>query len=416
MIVLRLIFESFRFAKNALKSNPMRTSLSLAGVTVGIFVIIGVLTLVDSLEKGLKESFSFLGNGIIYIQKWPFIGSPDFPWWKYIQRPKATYDEFQFLEENLKNYKGICIFATKEGLTVKYANNSANEVNLVGSTYGYKDVFEFNLAAGRYFTPQEIAGATNMVIIGKKIKDQLFPNQEAVNEEIKIRGLKFYVIGVFEEEGESLLDVPSDDELILVPYLAFKKMYATGKYDGTESVIGVKGLDEDKDLSKLEAELLGLMRGVRGLKPREENNFELNKPEAIANAISDLFKVVATVGWVIGLFAILIGGFGIANIMFVSVKERTGIIGIQKSLGAKNYFILLQFLFEAIFLCLLGGITGLFLVYLFTFVEMGKLVLILNIKNIFVAFGIVFSIGVIFGLLPALSASRLDPVIAIRSN
>ncbi len=416
MIVFRLIFESFRFAKNALRSNPLRTSLSLAGVTVGIFVIIGVLTLVDSLEKGLKDSFSFLGNGIIYVQKWPFIGSQDFPWWKYIQRPMATYDEYEFLDENLNNQKGICIFSTRDNLTVKHQNNSYNEFTLFGTTFGYKDVFEFNLQSGRYFTMQEIAGATNVALIGVNIKNQLFPNSDAIGEEIKIRGLKFVVVGLFEEEGENLIDTPSDDEVVVIPYFSFKKMFTTGRYDGTESVIAIKGLDEDTNLNALEGELLGLMRSVRGLKPTEENNFELNKPEAIANVIGDLFKVLSTVGWVIGLFAILIGGFGIANIMFVSVKERTGIIGIQKSLGAKNYFILLQFLFESVFLCLLGGVTGIFLVYLFTFIELGRLELILNAKNIALAFTLVCSIGVIFGLLPALTASRMDPVIAIRSN
>ncbi len=416
MIVIRLIYESFRFALNALRMNPLRTSLSLAGVTVGIFVIIGVFTLVDSLEKGLKDSFSFLGNGIVYIQKWPFIGSADFPWWKYISRPMATYDEYQYLEENLKHHKGICIFATRDGLTVKYGNNSATEVSLLGGTYGYKDVFEFDLEEGRYFTLQEAVSTNNLAIIGIKIKEQLFPNEEAVNREIKVRGLKFKVIGVFKEEGESLLDTPSDDELIVIPYFSFKKIFTTGRYDGMESVIGVKGLDEDYELEELRGELTGLMRGVRGMRPAEENNFELNRPEAIANVIGDLFDVLKVVGFVIGLFAILIGGFGIANIMFVSVQERTGIIGIQKSLGAKNYFILLQFLFESVFLSLIGGVIGLLLVYLLTYVPIGRLELLLNLKNIIFAFALVVMIGVIFGILPALKASRMDPVVAIRSN
>lgn len=416
MIILRLLYESLRFAQNALRVNPLRTALSLAGVTVGIFVIIGVFTIVDSLEKGLKDSFSFLGAGMVYVQKWPFVGSPDFPWWKYFQRPMATYEEFQFLEENLESQKGICIFANRGGTTVKYESNSANEVTLFGATFGYKDVFEFDLQSGRYFSLQEASSAANVAIIGVKIKEQLFPGDEAENKEVKIKGLKFTVIGVFEEEGESLLDTPSDDELILIPYMAFKKMYYTGRRAGVESVIAVKGLDDDPDLRNLMGELTGMMRNVRGLKPREENNFELNRPEAIANEIGKVFGVLKIVGAIIGLFSILIGAFGIANIMFVSVKERTGIIGIQKSLGAKNYFILFQFLFEAVFLSFLGGLIGLFFVYLITFIPIGSLELILNFSNILIALLIVSGVGVLSGIIPALVAARLDPVTAIRSN
>ena len=415
-MILRLIYESFRFAMNALRVNPLRTTLSLAGVTVGIFVIIGVFTFVDSLERSLRDSFSFLGAGMVYVQKWPFVGSPDFPWWKYFRRPMATYEEYQLLEENLQHQKGICIFATRGGTTVRRDNNSANNLTIMGSTYGYKDVFEFNLASGRYFTNQEVHSAANIAIIGVKVKQQLFPGKAAEGEAIKFGGQKYTVIGVFEEEGESLLKISSSDELVLIPYMAFKKIYYTGRTHGIESIIAVKGHDDDPEVARLQSELEGLMRKARGLKPSEENNFEMNRPEAIAKEIGKVFNVLTVVGWVIGLFAILIGAFGIANIMFVSVKERTGIIGIQKSLGAKNYFILFQFLFEAIFLSLLGGLSGLVLVYFLTFVPFGSLQLALTVGNVALAIVIVTLVGVLSGIVPALSAAKLDPVTAIRTN
>jgi putative ABC transport system permease protein len=182
------------------------------------------------------------------------------------------------------------------------------------------------------------------------------------------------------------------------------------------SRIGIKGFPSDVGLVELENEVRGFMRTKRGLRPRDKDNFELNRPEAIANAISGGFDVSGLAGWVIGGFSILVGGFGIANIMFVSVKERTSIIGLQKSIGAKNYFILFQFLFEAIFLSLIGGLAGLCLVYLITFIPMGDLVVKLTIENIVLGLGVSSTIGLVSGIVPAAMAARLDPVAAIRAT
>jgi putative ABC transport system permease protein len=218
-------------------------------------------------------------------------------------------------------------------------------------------------------------------------------------------------------QGENLIDAPSNDDFCIIPYIGFKKLYYSGRRWGIESIISVKGRDDDVGLVKLENEIRGYMRSRRGLRPIQEDNFALNRPEAFANIISSTFDVIGIAGWVIGSFSILVGGFGIANIMFVSVKERTHIIGIQKSLGAKNYFILFQFLFEAIFLSLLGGGIGLLLVYLITIlVPTGSLELVLSIKNIILGLGVSSIIGMVSGIVPAALAARLDPVIAIRTN
>ncbi|RZL04714.1 MAG: FtsX-like permease family protein, partial [Hymenobacter sp.] len=185
---------------------------------------------------------------------------------------------------------------------------------------------------------------------------------------------------------------------------------------GPSPQLGVKGRDDDPGLLNLEAEMQGDMRSIRGLKPREEDNFALNRPEMIADAIGKLFSVIGVAGAIIGSFAMLVGGFGIANIMFVSVRERTNIIGIQKSLGAKNYFILFQFLFEAVFLCLMGGATGIFLVWLLTFFPLGDLTLFLSASNISLGLMVSVLIGVLAGIIPAVLAANLDPVIAIRAK
>lgn len=226
--------------------------------------------------------------------------------------------------------------------------------------------------------------------------------------------MKFIIIGIFEEEGEGFLDLPSKDDACLIPYGAFSKMYYTGRR-GLEPTIAAKGKDTDVGLVALENEMTGLMRAKRGLKPTQENNFALNKTEFIQNAIGSVFDVISVAGWVIGGFSILVGGFGIANIMFVSVRERTNIIGIQKSLGAKNYFILFQFLFEAVCLSLIGGGTGIILVYLLSLIQFGSLDLILSFSNILLGLGVSSIIGVVAGIVPATLAARMDPVEAIRT-
>jgi putative ABC transport system permease protein len=225
------------------------------------------------------------------------------------------------------------------------------------------------------------------------------------------------VIGVLKREGESFINFDSKDDNCIIPYDSFRKLYSTGtgRWNELGSAIGLKGVEDDIGLVELENEITGIMRSLRGLKPRDKDNFALNRPEAIASILEGVFDTLSIAGWFIGLFAMLIGGFGIANIMFVSVKERTHIIGIQKSVGAKNYFILFQFLFEAIFLSVFGGLTGLFLVYLITFLPMGSLVVVLSVKNVILGLGVSATIGVISGIVPAALAARLDPVIAIRS-
>lgn len=421
MKTLNQIFESFRFAWKALKSNLLRTILSLLGVTIGIFAIITVLTLVDSLEKNIKDSLNFLGTGVIYIEKWPFVpeGPGEYEWWEYWRRPNASYREYEFLQANLNHETGISIFAMHGGLVVKRDNNSIGDVRLVGGALGYTTLFELNIEYGRFPSPEEISSGKNIVIIGHEIANSLFPNGEnAMGKVVKIKNLKYVVIGVIKKEGQSFMGTPSNDYAAIIPYQSFRKLYqtGTGAWDESTSRIGVKGFETDIGLVELENEIRGLLRVRRGLQPTEKDNFALNRPEAIANMISGVFDVLSLAGWIIGGFSILVGGFGIANIMFVSVKERTSIIGLQKSMGARNYFILFQFLFEAIFLSLIGGLAGLGLVYLITFIPMGDLVVTLTVKNIVLGLGVSSVIGFVSGIIPAAMASRLDPVIAIRAN
>ncbi|MEO9870421.1 ABC transporter permease [Ekhidna sp.] len=416
MKVFKLIIESFRFAWSALRTNLLRTTLSLLGVTVGIFSIIAVFTAVDSLEKSIKDSLNFLGTNNINVEKWPYGFGGPYPWWTYLRRPYVTFDEYRFIKDNVKNAKAVSIFTVRGGIIAKRDNNSSADLSLLGIVYDHKDAYEIPIEDGRYFTRQEASGGSNVVIIGNRTAKELFPGTTPIGKEIKIKGLKYYIIGLIKEEGESFLGAPSNDDNIYMPYKSFQKIYYSGRRRGIEPRITVKGLTSDIGLVELEAELRGLMRKKRSLKPKEDDNFALNRPEAITNFIGSTFDIIGVAGAIIGGFAILVGGFGIANIMFVSVRERTNIIGIQKSLGAKNYFILFQFLFEAVFLSLIGGGVGVVLVYLLSFVSLGSLDLVLTTSNTILGLAISAIIGVLSGIVPALMAARLDPVIAIRTS
>lgn len=420
MYTVRQIFESFRFAWTALRSNLLRTILSLLGVTVGIFAIISVLTFVDSLEKNIKDSLNFLGTGVIYVEKWPFLAdnSGEYKWWEFWRRPNASYAEYKFLQENLKHQNGIAIFAGRGNQIIKHENNSIGQVRLIGGSLGYDVIFEVNISGGRFFTPQEIEAGRNVAVIGYEVANTLFPGgRDPVGKTIKIKNLKYTVIGVIQKEGQSFMGTPSNDYATIIPYQSFRKLYqtGTGAWSETTSRIGIKGFEHDVALVELENEVRGMLRVRRGLRPTEKDNFALNRPEAIANVIGQLFDGVTIAGWIIGGFSMLVGGFGIANIMFVSVKERTPIIGLQKSLGAKNYFVLFQFLFEAIFLSLIGGFAGLVLVYFITFIPMGDLVVKLTINNIVLGFTVASVVGFVSGIVPAALAARMDPVIALRA-
>jgi len=417
-LFLRLILESLFFSFNAIIANPIRTFLSLLGVTIGIFTIIAVLSLVDSFEDSIQDSLDFLGTDNLRVEKWPWeFDNPGYEWWKFWKRPHPTYKEYTFLKENLKNAEAVEILVFRDGLTIKYLNNSSSEVNLTGIVYESKEINDYKILSGRYYTENEIILGSNYVIIGYQIMEDLFENPDyAIGKDIKIKGVKFRVIGVFEEEGESFVGGDSFDRQMTVPFNSFKKIYRVGK-KGSNAAMIVKGNSElDPGLENLEYELRGVLRARRGLKPTEDENFAINRPEYLTGFVSAIFGTISIAGWVIGSFSIFVGGFGIANIMFVSVKERVPIIGLQKSLGAKNYFILMQFLFESSFLSIIGGVIGLIFVFLITFVDLGSFDLRISLTNVILGISISTIIGVFAGLIPAIFASRLDPVEAIRSN
>ena len=417
-LFLRLLKESFVFSFNALIANPIRTVLSLLGVTIGIFTIIAVLSTVDSLEKSIKDNLSFLGTDNLRVEKWPWdFNNPSYEWWKFFRRPEPTYREYEFLKENLVNAEAVEILTSREGVNVKYSNNSSRIDNLNGVVFENQFFGDWEFIAGRFFTENETLTGSNAAIIGYKIMEDLFKTPDfAIGKQLKIKGKSYTIIGVTKEQGESFGAGDSFDRQMFIPFNSFKKIFKVGR-KGSNAVLRVKGNgDEDPGLVNLEYELRGLIRAKRGIKPIEDDSFAINRPEYLASFVSTIFGTISIAGWVIGSFSILVGGFGIANIMFVSVKERVPIIGLQKSLGAKKYFILMQFLFESSFLSIFGGLFGIFFVFLLTLPDLGTFDLIISLENVILGVTISSVIGILAGLLPALFASNLDPVEAIRSN
>lgn len=416
-VFFKIIIESVILAFKELIANPMRTLLSLLGITIGIFCVIAVLSVIGSFQQGLKKSFAQIGENVLHVTKesWDFqeMGSS---WWKYIKRPNANYAEFEALQERVKSADAVCVRTFAGSQKLQFKNNFLERVVIVGTTYDFYRIFDTKIAYGRYFTQEEIEIGRDQIVLGYVLAEGLFPSPEyGIGKKIKVNGRKMTVIGIIEKEGESILG-DGFDEAAITPYNWFKKYYNV-KSPRRDHLISVRAA-EDVPLDQLREEITMVMRAKRHLKPREENNFEINHLSLVTGMVDSVFLVASLAGGLIGFFAMIVGGIGIANIMFVSVKERTRQIGIKKSLGAKSFYILFEFLIESIVLTFLGGLFGLLLVFgimklLNNFVDSFEL--FLSTGNMIIGLGLCIVIGIVAGLVPAINASKLDPVIAIRS-
>jgi len=410
MLLLKLIRESYLFALQEIAVNKVRTFLSLSGITIGIFSVISVLSVFDSLETSIRSSLSELGNNVLFVQKWPWAMGGNYPWWKYLNRPEPTYREMEEIQRRSNGAESVT-FMFGVNRTVKHQNSSYEDVEILAISNDYDKVFTMEIRDGRYFTSIEAQSGRNVTIIGAKIAETLFPNQDPIGQSIKVFGNNALVIGVLAMQGEGSFG-NSTDEQVYIP-VNFARNYVNMRNVGTTIMIKARPNISNQQLRD---ELTGIMRSLRKIKPGDENDFAINELSVINQGLQAFFSGLAAIGWIIGAFSLLVGGFGIANIMFVSVRERTNIIGIQKAIGAKNYFILMQFLFEAVFLSLLGGIVGLILIFtgIQIFQDSMAFKLVLTQHNIIVGLFISTIIGLVSGFIPAWVASRLDPVEAIR--
>ena len=414
MLYLRLLKESLFFAIDSLIVNKLRTILSLLGITIGIFSMVSVFTMVDSLENNVRDSIQSLGNNVVYIAKWPWEFDQDRPWWYYIRRPDPKINEFKMVKKLSQNAGSVAMMVDGSS-TLKYGNNSVENVKFMGVTQEYNEIWDLKIEKGRYLTELENQTGRPVAVVGAAIAANLFSGLDAIGKRFKLKGRKVEVIGVLEKEGESMMGNSNDNNIIISLQFARNFQQINGNNSG--SVIMVKAKENISNQALVD-ELTGIMRSLRKLKPKAKDDFALNQLSMLSKGFDSIFGVINIAGIIIGMFSIIVGGFSIANIMFVSVKERTSLIGIQKSLGAKNFFILFQFLFESVFLCLIGGAVGLFLIFLGT-VAISNLTdfeVTLGLNNIVLGLSLSAGIGIISGIVPSFQASRLDPVEAIRAN
>jgi len=415
LIYLRVLKESFNFAINALRNNKLRTFLSLLGVTIGIFSIIAVLAAVDSLQREIKGSLSSLDNSTIILMRFSF-GPSEIPRWKREQFPDVSYDEYQYLKRNLPNTEAASFSMNVPRESIKFEEKTTTNVDIAAVTQEYLQIEDLQIAQGRFFNESESTSGSPIIVLGHEIAQNLFGDSDPLGKEVRLYGRKFSVIGVLEKEGAGLFG-NSKDASVWLPVNVVRRVYGDNNKSTFPQII-LKP-DDGVDNAEYIAVLKQKLRNYRALKPDEVDNFFVNQLQGFADLIDNITGKMNLFGLIISGFSLLVGGFGIANIMFVSVKERTSLIGIQKSLGAKNRFILFQFLFEAVILAVIGGLIGLALVWVVSLAASqftGDFEFILSPWNMFIGTAVSAVIGLISGIIPAISASKLDPVEAIRTG
>ena len=416
MIILRVFFESISQAFQQLRSNRMRSFLSLLGISIGIFCIIGVLSAVDSLEDNVRGSLEKLGSDVVYVKKWPWRDASG-DWWKLIKRPNPDYQDYEVIHEKSRTASLTSYHVVIGFKTVKFGSSSVEGAVLIGSSYEFDEMFKLEYYKGRYFSTNEYHYGSNKIILGYTVAEELFANIEPIGRTIKMMGRKYEVIGVMEKAGDDLLNPLNFDDVVLVSYPNARNLANLKAKQIFDTSVTAKAA-ENVSMQQLKDELKGILRAKRRLKPMEDDDFSLNELSMISSVFDSFFGVLNLVGIIIGLLAMLVGIVSVANIMFVSVKERTNIIGIKKALGAKRLVILLEFLIESIILCLIGGIFGLVLVSAIIKILSNAIDfdMYLSFGNMVLGVTVSIIVGVISGVIPALQAARMDPVDAMRQG
>ncbi len=409
---LNILINSLRLTIQELRVNKLRTGLSLTGVAFGIFCIIGVLAAVNSLERNIQSEVQSLGNNTIYIDKWDYSGGPDQPFWKFKARPVMKYEEADMIRQRAVLLDDIS-FLLQTRSAISHKDDLIPTASVYGIVESQMTLQPIKFEEGRFFSQAEFSNGSNICLLGFTNAENLFgTTARALGKQIDVKGKKVTIVGVIKKEGTNFIGWDYDN-CIMLPYKFCKQIFDE---KNSNPILIAKGKD-GVTTAALTDELKGIMRQVRRLSPTQDDNFSLNSVEAFSKAITGFFSILNIVGAIIGGISLIVGLFGIANIMFVTVKERTSVIGLKKAIGAKSSSILFEFLLEAVILCFMGGAVGLLFVFIGTKIS-SKLLdfpIYISIPMLITTIIVCLVVGIIAGIFPASRAAKLDPVVAIRS-
>lgn len=408
------LIESFRIAFAQIRANKLRSVLTALGVIIGIVAVTLMGTAISGIDRGFQNSLAMLGDDVLYVQKWPW--GPVEDWWNYVNRPIIRPEQAdrlnQIIEDTPNSLLEVAAPVAGRGTSIKAGANQINGVTVFGTTGNYARMMSAEFKEGRLFNETEAAGGRQVCVLGFDVAEALFPAVSPLDQTVQIRGQPFVVIGVLAKQG-AFLGLFSFDSQVILPLNAYRKYFGLSS---NSAQLRVKVRDKNR-MDEAKEELIGAMRRVRGQTPGERDNFTINQQQAFREQLEPVKSGIALAGLFITGLSLFVGAIGIMNITFVSVKERTKEIGTRKALGARRRTILLQFLIEAVSICLIGGVVGLSLTFglcLLLQVTMPSLPVVFSFNLVIVSMVVAVATGIVSGFAPAWGASRLDPVVALR--
>ena len=404
--MLTELWEGLRIALRAVWANKLRAMLTTLGIIIGITTVTTMFTVINGIERGFDRSMAMLGTNVLNVERTPDGFGND--WWKYRNRPPIEEEIADYVAERNPRYLSAVAPVAYSGRAVQYEEHNLPSVFIRASTPELARINDFGLTAGRFYNDTDQRRARPVAVIGSEVAEQLFPIETPLGKRIRVGGQRLEVIGVLEKQGK-FLGLFSFDEQIIIPLSTYKRLFSEDPYIEVQAKVPAAEL-----MGKAQDELTGLVRAARRLGPMEEDNFAIQRNDAFAQQTAGVKGAIYGVGLFLTALSLLVGGIGVMNIMFVSVKERTREIGIRKAIGAPRRAILLQFLIEAVTVCSLGGLIGVGLAFGFATLINQVFTAYLSVGTVVLAFCICVGVGIVFGFVPAWTAARSQPIEALR--
>ncbi len=401
------LLEGTKIAFSAIWTNKTRAMLTTTCIVIGIVSVTAMNTISDGIDRTFEDSMDMLGRNVVFVEKWPWGFGGEYKWWDYRNRSEMEVAYVDRLRELTPSASEVSAAASRS-VSVSYLDRQADGVSLVGGTAGHFETAGINVEDGRPFVPSDVQRAARVAVLGASVSEVLFPNEDPINKQIKISGQRFIVIGLLEKRG-NFLGLEDVDNTIITPITAFGTIYSLRS--GVQLAVQ---FPTDEALIDGEYEVIGAMRQIRKLDPLEDDDFAINKAALFEAEFQGMKMTIYGIGIFLTGLALFVGGIGVMNIMFVSVKERTKEIGIRKAVGAKSWEILLQFLMESIVICLVGGVVGVLLSMGVTQLINQFFVAYMDWTTVLNAIMICAGVGILFGYLPSSKAAKADPIESLR--